>query len=425
MPMAPVAKTLMSKPLVSPTVAPAPLPRRRALQHLGALAALLGTGCSLHGCGGGSDTPPAMSPAAPAPAPGGPPAAVTFTSGLQYPWSLTWLPDGRILVTERPGRLRLVSADGKTVSAPITGVPAVQYAGQGGLLDVALDPAFATNRLVYLSYAEAGSGVDAGKNGTAVARGVLSADGTALGNLQVIFRQAPKIASGGHFGGRLVFAPDGKLFITLGERQSQSVEAQNLANTLGKVVRVNPDGSVPADNPFTGTAGAAPAIWSRGHRNVQGAAIHPDTGELWTCEHGPQGGDEVNVTRAGLNYGWPLISYGCNYGDPIGNCTPVGGKSSAPGLEQPLTYWVPTSIAPSGLAFYTGDRFPEWKGNAFVGALAGTALWRLALSGTTITAREQLFAGLGERIRDVRQGPDGWLYLLTDSSAGRIVRVQR
>ncbi|MFZ5490436.1 MAG: PQQ-dependent sugar dehydrogenase [Thiomonas sp.] len=305
-------------------------------------------------------------------------------------------------------------------SAPILGVPGVDARGQGGLLDVALDPDFVGNRRIYLSYA----GAEAGRNGTAVARGVLSADGTRLSDVQVIFRQSPKIDSTAHFGSRLVFAPDGTLFITLGDRYSQRDAAQDLSNTLGKVVRIRADGSVPKDNPFVGRTGAMPEIWSHGHRNVQGAAIHPVTGELWTSEHGPQGGDEVNIDRAGRNYGWPRISYGCEYGAPVGNCPPVGGATSAPGMEQPVTHWVPTSIAPCGMAFYTGALFPQWRGSLFVGALAGQALWRLQLDGEKVVAREALFADLGERIRDVRQAPDGSIYLVTDGAAGRILRVQ-
>jgi glucose/arabinose dehydrogenase len=351
---------------------------------------------------------------------------VTVAAGLSYPWSLAFLPDASMLVTERTGTLRHVSADGATVSAPITGVPAVLFTGQGGLLDVALDRDFARNRRLYLSYVEPGTGAEVGRNGTAVARAVLNADATALDGVEVIFRQAPKVAgSVGHFGGRLVPAPDGLLYVTLGEHQFERDRAQDLGAGHGKVMRIRTDGSVPADNPFVATALAQPTIYSYGHRNPQGAALHPVTGELWTVEHGPQGGDELNRIRAGLNYGWPLVSYGCEYGAQVGNCTPVGGASTGPGFEPPVTYWVPTSIAPSGLAFYTGDRFPEWRGSAFVGALAGQALWRLTLNGNEVVAREALFASLGERIRDVRQGPDGWLYLLTDSSNGRILRVQR
>ena len=288
---------------------------------------------------------------------------------------------------------------------------------QGGLLDVAIDPGFASNRRVYISYAERSGSV----NGTAVARGVLSADHSRLGSVSVIFRQQPKMDSTAHFGGRLVFARDGTLYVTLGDRRIAPDAAQDRRNHLGKVVRINTDGTTPSGNPYASDASAARGLWSIGHRNVQGAALHPETGELWTNEHGPQGGDEVNRTRGGLNYGWPVITYGCEYD----TCAKIGEGTAKAGMEQPLTYWVPTSIAPSGMAFYTGDRFPEWRGSLFVGALAGQALWRLELDGNTVTSRERLFASLNERIRDVRQGPDGWLYLLTDSDDGRIVRIER
>jgi glucose/arabinose dehydrogenase len=400
--------------------------RRHTLRWLGA-----GLGSTVLGaCGGGAvlvwgETPAsaASSPLPGATQPAVKAAAVIVVSGLSRPWALTFLPDGRMLVTERTGALRIVGLDGK-VAAPIVGVPAVDARGQGGLLDVALDPAFAANRRVYLSYAEAGTGAEAGRNGTAVARGVLSNDGTRLSDVQVIFRQTPKIDSTAHFGSRLVFAPDGTLFITLGDRFSQRDAAQDLSNTLGKVVRIHPDGSVPKDNPFVGRAGVREEIWSYGHRNVQGAALHPVTGELWTHEHGPQGGDEVNITRAGRNYGWPKISYGCEYGAPVGNCPPVGGATSAPGMEQPVTYWVPTSIAPCGMTFYTASVFPQWRGNLFVGALAGQALWRLQLDGNKVVSREALLADLGERIRDVRQGPDGAIYLISDGASAKIYRLQ-
>ena len=366
------------------------------------------------GGGGGDAAAPAMSAATPAPAG---PVARTFTAGLEHPWGLVFLPDGSMLVTERPGRLRHVSADGSSLSAPIAGVPGVDAVGQGGLFDVAIDPAFAGNRRVYLSYAEP----DGSVNGTAVARATLSTDLKRLEAVSVIFRQLPKLAGSQHFGGRLVFARDGTLFVTLGDRFSPRDEAQNRSNHLGKVVRIATDGTVPADNPFRNDASAAQALWSLGHRNVQGAALHPDTGELWTHEHGPQGGDEVNRTLGGGNYGWPVITYGCEYG----SCAPIGEGTAKAGLEQPLTHWVPLSIAPSGMAFYNGDRFPEWRGQLFVGALAGAALWRLELNGNAVGARHTMFADLGERIRDVRQGPDGWLYLLTDSAGGRIVRIER
>jgi aldose sugar dehydrogenase len=380
-----------------------------------------------------SSPPPPPPP--PPPAPTGTIVAKTFTSGLANPWGMAFLPDGRILVTEKLGTLRLVSADGATVSAAITGVPTVDSPAnsQGGLLGIAIDPAFATNRYVYMSYSEPGSGADVGKNSTAVARGQLSTDGAALTNVAVIFRQLPKIASQGHFGSRLVFGNDGNLWITMGERQSQSDQAQITANHIGKIVRIKPDGSVPADNPYVNTQGAAKELWTIGHRNVQGATKHPTTGELWTCEHGPQGGDEINREVPGNNYGWPVISYGQQYG----TTTQVGEGTSKPGMEQPVVYWefidgstpaagaAKSSTAPSGLTFYTGDKFPEWKGNLFMGALAGKSLWRIELNGNAYVKRERLFADLNERIRDVVQGPDGWLYLLTDNSAGRIIRIER
>ena len=346
-----------------------------------------------------------------------PPAASTFASGLKNPWGMAFLPDGRILVTQKAGELVIVSADGKTVGAPIGGVPAVNSSGQGGLLDVAIDPDFAADPWVYISYAEPGSG----GSGTAVARGRLS--GNTLQDVSVIFRQLPKVSGNGHYGSRFVFRADKTLFVTLGERQKGS-PAQDLASHLGKVVRINRDGSVPAGNPKLG-AGARPEIWSYGHRNPQGAALHPTTGELWELEHGPQGGDEINIARAGANHGWPVRSYGCNYGDRVSDTCRIGGGTHAPDYVEPLTYWVPISIAPSGLAFYTGSMFPEWQGNLFLGSLAGQALWRVVLNGDKVVSREPLFASLGERIRNVTQGPDGALYLLTDSQAGRILRVAR
>lgn len=345
------------------------------------------------------------------------PTPVTYTDRLDRPWALAFLPDASLLVTLKGGSLLRVSADGRDVSRPLAGVPEVNARGQGGLLDVAIDPDFATEPWVYLSYAENGEG----GIGTAVARGRLVGNG--LQDTTVIFRQQPKVSGNGHFGSRLVFRPDKSLFVTLGERQKGS-PAQDLGSHLGKVVRIHRDGSIPGDNPRLG-AGALPGIWSLGHRNVQGAALHPATGELWVNEHGPQGGDEVNIARAGANFGWPERSYGCNYGAPVGDACRIGKGTHAPAYVEPLTTWTPTSIAPSGLAFYTGGLFPEWKDSLFMGALAGTALWRLSLKGNTVTGREALFGSLGERIRDVRQGPDGALYLLTDGSGGRILRVAR
>jgi aldose sugar dehydrogenase len=338
---------------------------------------------------------------------------VTVASGLENPWAVAFLPDGRALVTERPGRMRLVERDGK-LSEPLAGLPPVQAGGQGGLLDVVLDPQFASNQLVYWSYSEAGDG----GNSTAVARGKL--EGNRLANVQVIFRQQPKVASSLHFGSRLVFARDGKLFVVLGDRFSRKDDAQTLTTHHGKVVRIEPDGKAPADNPFAKQAGALPEIWSYGHRNMQGAAMHPTTGELWTHEHGPQGGDEVNVTLAGKNHGWPVITYGRNYG--IG--TKIGEGTERADIQPAVTTWVP-SIAPSGMAFVTSERYPGWKGNLFVGALRGQTLVRLELNGNKVVKEERLLTELDERIRDVRQGPDGWLYVLTDQRNGRLIRLER
>lgn len=329
---------------------------------------------------------------------------------------MAFLPDGRLLVTQKGGSLVIVSADGLTVSPALTGVPTVNSDYQGGLLDVAIDPDFATTPWVYFSYAENGTG----GSGTAVARGQLV--GNALQNVAVIFQQSPKVNGGNHYGSRLVFRGDKTLFITLGERD-QRTPAQDVAQTLGKVVRINRDGSIPSGNPSLG-AGALPGVWSLGHRNPQGAALHPTTGELWVAEHGPQGGDEINISRAGYNFGWPNVSYGCNYGDPVGDACRIGGGTHAPTYVEPLATWTPTSQAPSNLAFYTGSMFPEWQGSLFMGALAGQALWRLTLSGNSITAREKVLeSSITERIRDVSQGPEGALYLLTDS--GNILRIAR
>ena len=339
--------------------------------------------------------------------------AETFARGLVHPWGLAFLPDGRLLVTERPGRLRIVDQQGE-LSAPIGGIPEVYANGQGGLLDVALAPDFATSQLVYLSFAEPRGG---GKNGTSVARGRLTATGGSgrLDNTHVIFRQEPAYASSHHFGSRLVFMPDGSLFVTTGERFSQREEAQNPSNHIGKILRLMPDGTPYAGNPRL--PGWRPEVWSIGHRNVQAAALNPASGKLWTIEHGARGGDEINIPEAGKNYGWPVISYGRNYdGSKIG----IGTHKA--GMEQPIYYWDP-SIAPSGAAFYTGSLFPEWQGNLFVGALAGQALHRLLLDGDKVVGEETLLSDLGQRIRDVRQGADGALWLLTDEPQGRILRV--
>lgn len=341
----------------------------------------------------------------------------TVASGLEHPWALAFLPDGNFLVTERPGRLRIVTSKGE-VKKPIAGVPEVDARNQGGLLDVALDPDFEENRLVYLTYAEKGEG---GTNGTAVARGHLTESmSPQLRNVEVIFRQTPKKDSTLHFGSRLVFDNEGHLFVALGERSRVGMreESQKLDSHLGKVVRIWPDGTVPEDNPFVGAEDALPEIWSYGHRNQQGAALHPETGKLWTNEHGPRGGDEINIPEAGKNYGWPIVSYGTEYsGAPIGE-----GKSTAPGMEEPIHHWTP-SIGVSGMAFYTSDAIPEWQDSLFVGGLARPSLRRLTLDGQKVTAEETLLEDLGARIRDVRQGPDGALYLLTDDENGKLLRI--
>jgi len=335
----------------------------------------------------------------------------TVAEGLDHPWGFEFLPDGRILVTERDGRMRIVSTDGR-LSQPVAGVPEVFAQGQGGLLDVALAPDFETSGTIYFSFSEPRRD----GNGTAVARARLNADVSPprLEDVQVIFHQQPSYDGNVHFGSRIVPTPDGKLFVTLGER-FQMRYAQDLSRHWGKVVRINADGSVPDDNPFVGREGARSEIWSYGHRNPQAAALHPETGELWIVDHGPRGGDEVNVVRKGLNYGWPVINYGRHYtGEEI--------PKRREGMEQPLYYWDP-SIAPSGMAFYTADRAPQWRGNLFVGALAGRHLARLVLDGEQVTAEERLLTDLNQRIRDVKQGPDGAIYVATDSARGRILQV--
>jgi glucose/arabinose dehydrogenase len=338
-------------------------------------------------------------------------SVTTFAQGLEHPWSICFLPDGRMLVTERPGRLRFISPDG-ALSAPVTGLPEVAAEGQGGLLDVVLDPGFASNSTIYLSYAEPGAD---GTNGTAVARGRL-ADG-ALADLKVIFRQQPKVASKHHFGSRLVFARDGSLFITTGERNSERAKAQDLGTHLGKILRILPAGGVPADNPFAGRKDALPEIWSYGHRNAQGATLDPRTGRLWEIEHGPKGGDEINLPEPGKNYGWPVITYGREYsGAQVGE-----GITAKEGMEQPVHYWVP-SIAPSGMVFHDGRGFPAWKDQLFVGALAATQLVRLVVTPEGKVTHEERIE-IGKRVRDVREGPDGALYLATDEDAGEILRV--
>lgn len=338
--------------------------------------------------------------------------AETVATGLEHPWAVAFLPQGRFLVTERPGRLRLVDAGGK-VHPPLAGLPRIAAGGQGGLLDLVLDSGFAGNSSLYFCFSEPG----AGGNGTALARARLSPDESRLEDVKVIFSQKPKVASGMHFGCRIVESPDGMLFLTLGERFYRMDEAQKLDNDLGKVVRLTKDGLPAPGNPFAGRPGALPEIWSYGHRNPQGATLAPD-GALWIHEHGPQGGDEINLPKAGRNYGWPVITHGENYGGgKIGE-----GLTAKAGMEQPLHYWVP-SIAPSGMAFLTSDRYgPAMKGNLFIGSLKFGYLARLELAGGKVVREHKLLAR-GERVRDVRQGPDGLLYILTDSPNGRLLRL--
>ncbi|MER8435713.1 PQQ-dependent sugar dehydrogenase [Mesorhizobium sp. M1312] len=335
-------------------------------------------------------------------------AVETFAEGLEHPWGATYLPDGALLVTERPGRLRLVSTEG-AVSDPIDGVPDVLASGQGGLLDVALDPDFANNRTVYLSYSEERGGGAA----TSVGRGRLNENGSALSNFEVIFRQEPAVSSRHHYGSRLVFAPDGKLFVTLGDR-GKAQQAQDANNHLGTVVRINPDGSMPDDNPFVGKDGAD-EIWSYGHRNVQSAALHPETGVLWTAEMGPRGGDELNIPEAGRNYGWPMVSWGRHYsGEPIPD------PSTRPEFAGSIHSWTPV-ISPSGMTFYTGDMFADWRGDLLIGGLSAEGIVRVRIDGKQVASEEVL--SLGRRIRDVVQAPDGAVMALTDEPAARILRL--
>ena len=352
---------------------------------------------------------------APAPAEPSKIKVESFARGLEHPWGLQFLPDGRMLVTERAGRIRLVSKDGKLSPAILEGLPAVAAVGQGGLLDVLLAPDFAKSGTIYFSYSEPRG---SSENGTSVARARLVTDrdgGAHLEDVKVIFRQQPAANSAFHFGSRLVWARDGTLFVTTGERNKLRAEAQNPANDIGKIIRINPDGTVPADNPRL--PGWAPEVWSIGHRNVQGAAIRPGTGTLYTVEHGARGGDELNHPEKGKNYGWPIITYGIDY-----DGSKIGEGSEKPGMEPAVYYWKP-SIATSGLAFYTGDLFPGWKGNAFVGGLAGQHIERLVFDGYNVVAAEKLLTDLGKRIRDIRQGPDGALWVLTDEADGEILRI--
>lgn len=361
---------------------------------------------------GASATPPALAQTV---------RAEVLASGLRNPWALAFLPEGRFLLTERPGSMRVVEADG-TLGAPLAGVPEVAASGQGGLLDLVLDSDFAHNRTLFFCFSEAGMR----GNSTALARARLSEDRSRLEEVKVLFSQKPKVISNLHFGCRIVESrtqgkPDGLLFLTLGERFTHKEDAQKLDNHLGKIIRIRKDGSIPPDNPFAQRVGALPEIWSYGHRNLQGATLSPD-GTLWTHEHGPQGGDEINLPQKGRNYGWPVITYGENYGGgKIGD-----GITSKAGMEQPWYYWVP-SIAPSGMAFLSSTRYgPAWVGNLFVGSLKWGYLDRIELSEPfkgRVLREHKLLAELGERIRDVRQGPDGWLYVLTDAPKGRLIRV--
>ena len=405
---------------------------RAALPFVGLLVLPL---AACGGANGGGNAAPGSGAAAAAV------RVVVVAEGLDHPWSVAFLPDGGFLVTEREGRLRWVGTDGRL--ATIDGLPPVRAQGQGGLFDVVLGPDFARDRRLYWSYAEPGTGAEAGRDGLAVARGTLDLAARRVERVEVILRQTPKVAgSSGHYGGRLAFAPDGRLFVTLGERQiaSERVHAQDLDRDNGKIARIEPDGRIPPDNPFVGRDGARPEIWSLGHRNPQGLAIRPDRGELWSTEHGPQGGDELNRVLPGRNYGWPRVSHGCEYGAPVGHCTVVGGASGGPGFEAPRAVWVPTSTAPSGLMFYGGARFPAWRGQAFAGALGGHTLWRLEVDGdgpivctpppgerARRCSQVEAVRALGRRIRDVREGPDGWIYLLTDDGGGQdaLLRLQR
>lgn len=339
---------------------------------------------------------------------------VVLARGLVHPWAVEPLPGGDLLVTERPGRMRIITASGQ-VSEPIAGVPRVDARGQGGLLDVALSPSFDSDRTIFWSYAEPREG----GNGTSVARGMLSTDRRRLEDVRVIFRALPTYNGTAHFGSRLAFGPDGMLYVTTGDRfdTPMRVNAQRLDNHLGKVLRIAPDGSVPPDNPFVGEAGAKPEIWTLGHRNIQAAAFDPQ-GRLWIVEHGTKGGDELNLIQKGKNYGWPMVAYGEEYsGRPI-----EGAVTDRPGYEQPVYYWDPV-IAPSGAQWYTGTAFPDWRGSLFVGALKEERLVRLVLENGRVTGEEHLLADRGQRIRDVRQGPDGALYIVTDEDKGELWRI--
>ena len=341
------------------------------------------------------------------------PSAVAVVRGLQDPWAMAFLPDGRMLITEKGGGLRIAAAGGR-LSALLASLPALSVGGQCGLLDVVLDPQFSSNQRIFFTFAEPGDG----GNSTAVVSARLVAD--QLQDVRTLFSQKPKMRSQLHCGSRIVFDRSGHLLVGLGDRFIGKEEAQNPANHIGKIIRIDVAGKAPADNPFIGRAGSGPELFSIGHRNIQGAALHPSTGELWASEHGPQGGDEINRVLGGRNHGWPLLTYGRNYGSG----TTIGEEGPKPGFDAPLRHWVPTSVAPSGLAFLTSDRYPAWKGSLFMGTLRGQALIRLTLDDNRIVGEERLLEDLGARIRDVRQGSDGWLYVLTDGKDGQVLRLQ-
>jgi glucose/arabinose dehydrogenase len=339
---------------------------------------------------------------------------VVLAKGLAQPWAVEPLPNGDLLVTEKPGRMRVVTAKGE-VREPIAGVPAVDYGGQGGLLDVALSPGFGSDNTVFWSYSEPREG----GNATSVARGVLSADGSRLADVRVILRALPVYDGDKHFGSRLAFGPDGMLYVTLGDRSDKPMrpQAQQLDSHMGKILRIAADGSVPRDNPFAGRAGARPEIWSLGHRNIQASAFDAQ-GRLWEVEHGTRGGDELNLIERGRNYGWARVAYGIEYsGQPIPDA-----QTAREGTQQPVYYWDPV-IAPSGMQFYTGDSFPAWRGSVFIGGMRALALVRLTLDGTKVKGEEHLLADRGQRIRDVRQGPDGALYVVTDAASGELWKI--
>ncbi len=353
----------------------------------------------------------AAAPSSPQPKPETDPFKLTvIAEGLQHPWGFAHLGDGRIIVTEKAGRMRLVSKDGK-VSEPLGGVPEVYARGQGGLLDVTLSPKFSEDKLVYFSFAEP----DGDVAGTAVARGKLGTN--KLENVEVIWRQTPKVRSPNHWGSRIVFRPDGTLYVTLGDRFNQRPLVQDLSSTIGKIVRLNPDGSIPKDNPFVGQSKAKGEIWSLGHRSTQAATLHPQTNALWTVEHGARGGDELNQPEAGKNYGWPVITYGVDYSG-----VKIGEGTEKEGMEQPVYYWDPV-IAPSGAAFYTGDAFPDWQGDLFVGSLNPGGLVRLTIENGQVTKETRYMGNPRQRVRDVQQGPDGRLYVITDAPQGKLLRL--